>query len=267
MVKRWVAAASALIILVVLVGVLAVVLNGYQTASQSPGQAVNYTYSVVKTYPHDTSAFTEGLVYSNGSLYESTGEYGESSLRRVDLETGRVLQEYNLSSDDFGEGLTAVDGALIQLTWANDVGFVYDKNTFAIQRNFSYSDQGWGLTYDGTSLIMSDGSSTLTYLNPQTFEATRQVTVKDGNQSIVNINELEYINGDVYANIWMTNRIAIINPQSGQVKGWIDLSGIYQPTSYDSVLNGIAYDQQTGRLFVTGKNWPNLYEITIKPAD
>jgi glutaminyl-peptide cyclotransferase len=206
-------------------------------------------------------------VYSNGSLYESTGEYGESSLRRVDLQSGKVLQEYNLSSDDFGEGLTAVDGALIQLTWANNVGFVYDENTFTVQRNFSYSDQGWGLTYDGTSLIMSDGSSALTYLNPQTFEDTRQVTVKDGNQSIVNINELEYINGDVYANIWMTNKIAIINPQTGQVKGWIDLSGIYQPTGYDSVLNGIAYDQRTSRLFVTGKNWPNLYEITIKPAN
>jgi glutaminyl-peptide cyclotransferase len=265
--KRWVAAASALIVVVVLAGVLAVVLNGHQTVSQSSDQAVNYTYSVVKSYPHDTSAFTEGLVYSNGSLYESTGEYGESSLRRVDLESGMVLQEYNLSSDDFGEGLTAVDGSLIQLTWANDVGFVYDKNTFAIQRNFTYSDQGWGLTYDGTSLIMSDGSPTLTYLNPQTFKATRQVTVKDGNQSIVNINELEYINGDVYANIWMTNKIAIINPQTGQIKGWINLTGIYQPTGYDSVLNGIAYDQQNGRLFVTGKNWPNLYEITVKPVD
>ena len=158
--KRWVAAASALIIVVVLAGVLAVALNGHQTASQPPDQSVNYTYSVVKTYPHDTSAFTEGLVYSNGSLYESTGEYGESSLRRVDLESGRVLQEYNLSSDDFGEGLTAVDGALIQLTWVNNVGFVYNANSFALERNFSYSTQGWGLTYDGSNLIMSDGAST-----------------------------------------------------------------------------------------------------------
>jgi glutaminyl-peptide cyclotransferase len=267
MVKRWVATASALIIVVVLAGVFAVVLNGHQTASQSPDQAVNYTYSVVKTYPHDTSAFTEGLVYSNSSLYESTGEYGESSLRRVDLDTGSVLQEYNLSSEYFGEGLTAVDSSLIQLTWANNIGFVYNQDSFAVMRNFSYSTQGWGLTYDGSSLIMSDGASTLIYLNPQTFQVTRQVDVKDGNQSVTNINELEYINGDVYANIWMTNKIAIINPQTGQVKGWIDLSGIYQPTSHDSVLNGIAYDQQTGRLFVTGKNWPNLYEITIKPAN
>jgi Glutamine cyclotransferase len=264
--KRWVAAVSALIIVIVLVGVLAVTLNGNQTANPPAEKAVNYTYTVVKTYPHDTSAFTEGLVYSNGSLYESTGEYGNSSLRRVDLETGRVLQEYNLSSEYFGEGLTVVDGSLIQLTWLNQVAFVYDANSFAVERNFSYSTEGWGLTYDGSSLIMSDGSSTLTYLNPQTFQVTRQVNVKDQNQSITNVNELEYINGDLYANIWMTQKIAIINPQTGQVKGWIDLSGIYQPTGFNSVLNGIAYDQQTGRLFVTGKNWPNLYEITINPA-
>jgi glutaminyl-peptide cyclotransferase len=264
--KRWVTAVSALVVIVVLVGVLAVALNGNQTGNPSTQQATNYTYSVTKTYPHDTSAFTEGLVFSNGSLYESTGEYGESSLRRVDLDTGKVLQQYNLSAEYFGEGVTTVDGSLVQLTWANNVGFVYDANSFAVERNFSYSTQGWGLTYDGTSLIMSDGDSTLIFLNPQTFKVTRQVNVKDGNQSVTNINELEYINGDVYANIWMTNKIAIINPQTGQVKGWINLAGIYQPTSYDSVLNGIAYDQQTNRLFVTGKNWPNLYEITIAPA-
>lgn len=265
--KRWVAAGSALIVIVILAGVLAVALNGDQAGNSAVDEAVNYTYSVVKAYPHDTSAYTEGLVFSNGSLYESTGEYGTSSLRRVDLETGIVLQEYNLSSDYFAEGLTTVDGSLIQLTWLDRVGFVYDANSFAVMRNFSYSTQGWGLTYDGSNLIMSDGSSTLTFLNPQTYEVTSQVNVKDQKQSISNINELEYINGDVYANIWMTTKIAIISPETGQVKGWIDLSGIYQPTAYDSVLNGIAYDQQTNRLFVTGKNWPNLYEITIKPTD
>lgn len=265
--KKWVAVASALIIVVIVGGVLAVALNGGQTGNRPAGQAVNYTYSVVKTYPHDTAAYTEGLIYSNGSLYESTGEYGTSSLRRVDLETGRVLQEYNLPSDYYGEGLTIVDGKLIQLTWLEHVGFIYDANTFALIRNFSVTSQGWGLTYDGANLILSDGSSALTFLNPQTYQVTGQVNVKDGNQSINNINELEYVNGDVYANIWMTNRIAIINPQTGQVKGWIDLTGIYQPTGFNSVLNGIAYDQQTNRLFVTGKNWPNLYEITIKPIE
>jgi glutaminyl-peptide cyclotransferase len=242
-------------------------LNSGQTGNPSAQQAVNYTYKVVKTYPHDTAAYTEGLIFSNGSLYESTGQYGQSSLRRVDLETGRVLQMYNLSSEYYAEGLTLVDNKLIQLTWLEHIGFVYDANTFELKANFSVSTQGWGLTYDGTSLILSDGSSTLSYLNPQTYQVTRQVNVKDGNQSINNINELEYVNGDIYANIWMTNKIAIINPQTGQVKGWIDLSGLYQSTDFNSVLNGIAYDQQNNRLFVTGKNWPNLYEITIKPAD
>lgn len=264
--KRWVAAVSALIVVVILVGVLAVALNGGQTGNPPADEAVHYTYSVVKAYPHDTSAYTEGLVFSNGSLYESTGEYGTSSLRRVDLETGTVLQEYDLSGEYYGEGLTLVDGELIQLTWQNHIGFVYDANTFELIGNFSVSTQGWGLTYDGTSLILSDGSSTLTYLNPQSYQVTRQVNVKNSNESITNINELEYVNDDIYANIWMTNEIAIINPETGAVKGWIDLSGIYQPTGFNSVLNGIAYDQQTGRLFVTGKNWPNLYEITIKPA-
>jgi glutamine cyclotransferase len=265
--KRWVASISALIIVIILVGVLAVVLNGGQTGNPPANQAVSYSYSVIKTYPHDTSAYTEGLVYVNGQLYESTGEYGTSSLRRVDLDSGRVLQLYNLPSEYYAEGLTIIDNKLIQLTWLEHIGFVYDANTFALIANFSVSTQGWGLTYDGTSLILSDGSSTLYYLNPQTYQVTHQVEVKEGNQSISNINELEYINGDVYANIWMTNKIAIINPQTGQVKGWIDLAGLYQSTEFNSVLNGIAYDQQNGRLFVTGKNWPNLYEITIKPAN
>ena len=235
-----------------------------RNVSDSP---VHYTYRIVNTYPHDTSAFTEGLVFSNGSLFESTGEYGTSSLRRLTLQAADVLQEYKLSSEYFGEGLTAVNGSLIQLTWLDRMGFVYDQDTFGLLRNFSYSTEGWGLTYDGSNLIMSDGTSKLTFLNPETFEVVRQVSVKDGNNSITNINELEYINGDVYANIWMTQKIAIINPQTGQVKGWIDLSGIYQSNDVNAVLNGIAYDSQTGGLFVTGKNWPHLYEIEISAAN
>ena len=226
---------------------------------------MTYTYNIVKTYPHDTDAFTEGLVFNNGVLYESTGTFksSPSSLRQVNLETGEVQQEILLSSEYFGEGLTVVDDELIQLTWQSNIGFIYDKETFGLQGNFSYDSEGWGLTYNGNELIMSDGSSNLYLLNPTTFQKTGQVNVQDGNTSITNINELEYVNGDVYANIWMQQKIAIINPQTGAVKGWIDLTGIYQSNNVDEVLNGIAYDSSTGRLFVTGKDWPNLYQITI----
>jgi glutamine cyclotransferase len=238
------------------------------TPSTSNGPATpTYTYKIIKTYPHDTTAFTEGLVFDNGTLYESTGEYGSSSLRKVNLETGTVQKEISLPEQYFGEGLTVVNDSLVQLTWQSNIGFVYDKETFGLQGNFSYSGEGWGLTYDGNHLIMSDGTSNLTFLNPVTFQKTGQVTVHDANTQVININELEYVNGDVYANIWQQQKIAIINPQTGTVKGWIDLSGIHQSNNPDDVLNGIAYDTQTGRLFITGKNWPNLYQITITPTN
>jgi glutamine cyclotransferase len=174
-----------------------------------------------------------------------------------------------LPAEYFGEGLTVVNDTLIQLTWQNHIGFIYDKATFSLIGNFSYSTEGWGLTYDGIRLIMSDGTSNLYFLDPTTFQGLGQVSVHDGNTSITNINELEYVNGDVYANIWMQQKIAIINPQTGQVKGWIDLSDLYQTNNPlnipDNVLNGIAYDSTTNRLFVTGKDWPNMYQITITP--
>lgn len=223
-----------------------------------------YTYKIIKIYPHNSTAFTEGLVFDNGILYESTGE--SSSLRRVDLQSGGVQKEVRLPAEFFGEGLTAVNDSLVQLTWQNHVGFVYDKATFDLLGNFTYSTEGWGLTYDGNRLIMSDGTSNLFFLNPVTFQKMGQVNVHDGNMSITNINELEYVNGDVYANIWLQQKIAIINPNNGQVKGWIDLTGLYQSTIPDNVLNGIAYDTQASRLFVTGKDWPNLYQITIAPS-
>ena len=238
------------------------------TPSPTPTTTVtHYRYSIVNTYPHNTNAFTEGLVYSDGYLYESTGNVdGPSSLRKEDLTTGNIVQEITLPSQYFGEGMTIVNNTIIQLTWQSNIGFVYDKNTFAQIRNFTYSTEGWGLTYNGSQLIMSDGSDNLYFLNPTTFERTGQTQVHDGNTPVVNINELEYINGDVYANIWMTNQIAIINPQTGQVIAWIDLSGLPAPTSNgDNVLNGIAYDQQNNRLFVTGKEWPNLYQINLVP--
>jgi glutamine cyclotransferase len=236
------------------------------TANPTASTAAQYTYTVMNIYPHDTAAFTEGLVYDKGSLFESTGGYGASSLRRVDLETGTVQQQVNLSSVFFGEGLTVIGDSLIQLTWQNNEGFVYNKETFEVQSIFSYPTEGWGLTFDGNQLIMSNGSSTLIFLDAHTHEKTGEVTVKDGGKPVANLNELEYINGDVYANIWMEQKIAIINPQTGQVKGWIDLAGLYQPDNSNAVLNGIAYDKQNDRLFVTGKNWPNLYQIKITPA-
>ena len=224
---------------------------------------LSYKYHVVATYPHDALAFTQGLDYDNGFLYESTGGFGSSSLRRVNLETGEVLQQTLLTDNYFGEGLAVVEGSLVQLTWTNGIGFVYDKQTFALRSNFSYSTEGWGLTYDGSRLIMSDGSSNLYFLDPNTFQRVNQLTVREGETQITNLNELEYVNGGVYANIWHQQKIAIINPQTGQVTGWIDLTGIYQTQGIEDVLNGIAYDETGGRLFVTGKNWPNLYQITI----
>lgn len=226
---------------------------------------INYTYEVVKVYPHDENAFTQGLVIENGVLYESTGLYGNSSLRRVDLETGKVLQIYALPNQFFGEGITVFGDRIIQLTWRSQTGFVYDKNSFALLREFSYPTEGWGITNDGSQLIMSDGTATLYFLDSETFEKVGQVEVHDGNNPVTNLNELEYINGEVYANIWREERIAIINPQTGQVTGWIDLTGIYTQENRDpnSVLNGIAYDAEGGRLFVTGKLWSQLFQIKL----
>jgi len=266
-------AALIVIVLVFIASVASIVAFNSQLSPKS-NSPILYTYHVVKTYPHDTRAFTEGLVFNGDVLYESTGGYGAiigssisdiSSLRRVDLESGNVTKEILLTENYFGEGLTVVNDSLIQLTWQNGIGFIYKKESFALEGNFSYNTEGWGLTYNGKNLIMSDGTSNLYFLDPVTFQKTGQVSVHDGNSSVININELEYINGDVYANIWLTQKIAIIHPQTGTVKGWIDLTGLYQPNDENSVLNGIAYDSQTNKLFVTGKNWPNLYQITITP--
>ena len=223
-----------------------------------------YSYTVVATYPHDTAAFTEGLVFANGSFYESTGGWDASSLREVNL-TGSVIREVLLSEQYFGEGLALFNGSLVQLTWQNGIGFIYNQKTFKEEGNFTYSTQGWGLTFDGDQLIMSDGSSNLYFLEPTTYQKVGQVSVHDTNANIDNLNELEYVNGDIYANIWHQQRIAIINPNSGEVKGYIDLAGIYNASDPESVPNGIAYDQETGNLYVTGKNWTNLYQIIITP--
>jgi glutamine cyclotransferase len=255
--------AVLIIAAVIVVGTVSLVLlNSWQTPN-TYGSPTLYTYHITHTYPHDTAAFTEGLVFDNGQLYESTGGYGTSSLRRINLENGTVQQEFLLPNQYYGEGLTVVNGSLVQLTWQNKIGFIYDKETFGLLGNFSYTTEGWGLTYDGRSLIMSDGSSNLYFLNPTTYQRVGQVSVHDGNTPVTNINELEYVKGDVYANIWLQQKIAIINPQTGTVKGWIDLTGLYQSNDPNAVLNGIAYDQKTDRLFITGKDWPSLYQITI----
>lgn len=232
-----------------------------------PPAVITYTYTVVNAYPHDPGAFTQGLVYADGVLYESTGLYGRSSLRRVALETGEVLQQRDLPAEYFGEGLALFDDRLIQLTWQNNTGFVYDATSFELQQSWRYPTEGWGLTHDSTHLIMSDGSATLRFLDPVTFKVQREVLVTDGSRPVVRLNELEYVNGEVFANVWQTDWVVRIDPQSGRVLGWIDLGGLLTPEERQGtdVLNGIAYDAQSDRLFVTGKLWPKLFEITLVP--
>lgn len=232
----------------------------------APGVVPVYTYRVVNSYPHDRSAFTEGLVIENGILYEGTGLRGRSTLRRVDLETGNILQTRELPAQFFGEGVTVYGDRVIQLTWQSNVGLVYDKNSFEPLREFNYATEGWGITHDGKRLIMSDGTSTLYFLDPDTFAEIGRIEVSDRGRPITRINELEFVQGEIYANIWQTDRIARIAPQTGQVTGWIDLEGLLSPEAYPGpvdVLNGIAYDAGNDRLLVTGKFWPRLFEIEL----
>jgi glutamine cyclotransferase len=235
------------------------------TSTPTPYQ---YSYLVVNEYPHDPRAFTQGLVFEDGYLYEGTGLYGSSSLRRVALETGEVQQMLELPSQYFGEGIAIYDGNKIaQLTWRSEVGFVYDKTDFDLLDQFTYASEGWGLTYDGSRLIMSDGTSTLHYLDPETLEEISTAEVVDADGPVERLNELEYINGYIYANVWTTDRIAIIDPTTGHVTAWIDLEGLLSPEEAEEadVLNGIAYDAGADRLFVTGKLWPSLFEIELVP--
>ncbi len=247
--------------LVVVVGAAIVFFLNDKTADSS---IVNYTYQVINEYPHDPNAFTQGLIMEEGVLYEGTGLYGSSTLRKVDLETGNVLQTSVLSDGFFGEGITIFEGKIIQLTWKSNKGFVYDRQSFDLIEEFNYSTEGWGITNDGTRLIMSDGTANLYFLNPETFERVGQIEVCD-NEPVTKLNELEYIKGEVYANIWQTDKIAIIDPDSGKVRGWINLAGIYtlENSNSNNVLNGIAYDAEHDRLFVTGKRWSKLFQIKL----
>jgi len=233
----------------------------------APARVPTYTYEVINVYPHDSAAFTQGLVFHQGALYESTGLNGSSSLRRVELETGKVLNKKVVPAEFFAEGLALFNGRLYQLTWQTQRGFVYDLDSFNILRDFSYTGEGWGLTHDTRSLIMSDGTNRIRFLNPDTFDVQRVITVQDNGRDIAQLNELEYIKGEIYANIWQTDRIARIDPQSGRVTAWVNLSGLLSPEDLArpvDVLNGIAYDEASDRLFVTGKLWPKLFEIKLK---
>lgn len=230
-------------------------------------RARQVAYEVVNSYPHDPTSFTQGLLWHDGGFYESTGQYGQSKLRRLEFPSGKGLKGISLSPELFGEGLALVGSRLIQLTWKSHRGFVYDLNTFRLLREFSYDTEGWGLTYDGKNLILSDGSSDLFYLDTQTFRPVRKLAVRMNGRPIRELNELEFIDGEIWANAWQTDLILRIDPSTGRVTSFLDLSGILAPsdkTGMEDVLNGIAYDAEHKRIFVTGKLWPRIFEIKVK---
>lgn len=243
-------------------GFIAVVLSAI---AQTP----EYGYQVIHAYPHDPNAFTQGLEFRAGFLYEGTGLKGRSSLRKVKLETGQVLQQIDIDPQYFGEGITVLNQQIIELTWQSETGFVYDQSTFRRSRSFNYPGEGWGLANDGQQIYMSDGSAQIRIWNATTLQEKGRITVRDHGQQVLNLNELEMVRGEIYANVWQTDRIARISPADGRVLGWIDLTGILsdadRATNQVDVLNGIAYDVLGSRLFVTGKLWPKLFEIKLVP--
>lgn len=245
------------------IAVLVVMLLALPGLAAQQGSAPVYGYRIVTSYPHDPEAYTQGLVYRDGFLYESTGRRGRSDLRKVRLETGEVVRRIALADRYFAEGLAIWRERLIQLTWESRTGFVYDLDSFRERATFAYAGEGWGLTHDGRHLIMSDGSASLRFLDPESFEVVRRIRVRDGATPVEDLNELEYVRGEIYANVWQSDRIVRIDPASGRVRGWIDLSGLLQEDGHHGVLNGIAFDPRRDRLFVTGKLWPRLFEIEL----
>ena len=239
--------------------------SSHQVQTRRPQE---YTFAIVRVFPHDTSAFTQGLAYRDGFLYEGTGLNGRSSLRKVRLETGEIVQHADLGPEFFGEGITLVKDKVIQLTWKSETGFVYDLNDFRLLRQFSYSGEGWGLATNGREVFMSDGTSEIRVLDAQTLQEKRRFRVHDGLTAIDQLNELEFVEGQIFANVWGSDRVARISPKTGDVVGWIDLAGLLSPIyrlGSDAVLNGIAYDPVRKRLFVTGKLWPRVFEIRLSP--
>ena len=264
--SRWRAPHSLLVLALVCAHVWRADSGVADLEAQGPSRVDSFR--VVNAYPHDTSAYTQGLIYRDGFLFESTGLRGQSTLRKVRLETGEVIQQHRVAGAHFAEGLAEWNGQLVQLTWQSNVAFVYDLATFAPRRTFRYTGEGWGLTQDREGFILSDGTEQLRFLRPDTFREVRRVTVTDAGVRVRDLNELEYVRGEVFANVWHADRIARISPESGRVLGWIDLRGLMS-TGYrlnsEAVLNGIAYDAEKNRLFVTGKLWPRLFEIEVVP--
>lgn len=260
----------------VLVICLLLLSSGCQTGAVADNSVANdadkggvpkYGYEIVNTWPHDSEAYTQGLVVDKGKLLESTGQAGRSSLRRVESETGKVLKKIDVPSPYFAEGITLLKGKIYQLTWQHQLGFVYDAESLEKLGEFSYRGEGWGLTNDGSSLIMSDGTNRIRFLDPNSFQVKRTISILDGATPVASINELEFVHGEIYANIWHKELIARIDPKTGRVVGWIDLTGLRalsQASDNEAVLNGIAYDENNDRLFVTGKLWPKLFEIRVK---
>jgi glutamine cyclotransferase len=267
--RRQVPRAWIWLLLVGVGAVVAVILAIGPIGSSEEDPLPIYGYEVVNSYPHDPGAYSQGLAYVDGQLYEGTGRQGSSSLRRVDLETGDVLERVPLDRKYFGEGITVWQDQVIQLTWKGRVGFVYDRASFRELQTFRYTGEGWGLTHDGKNLIMSDGTSTLRFLDPQDHRVVKRLVVRSNESEVRHLNELEYIQGEIWANVWYKDYIVRISPETGEVLGRINLSGLLpasQRPSRDAVLNGIAYDTENDRIFVTGKNWPRLFEIRVKPT-
>jgi len=279
---RWVKTASAAILVAASLVWLSTASDPHAQAQEPAGPAVRrYQYRVVASYPHDRQAFTQGLVYEDGVLYESTGLYGRSSLVKRDLKTGKALKTTHLARNHFGEGITIWGDKIIQLTWRNKIGFVYRKDTFTLLKEFTYPTEGWGITHDGNRLIYSDGTATLRFLDPNTFTETGRIQVRDQGRPVRGLNELEYVapppsgatdsqpgaaGPQVFANVWPTDEIVVIDPNTGQVTARLDLSNLYpRPDDSEDVLNGIAWIPDSGHLLVTGKLWPRIYEIELIP--
>jgi glutaminyl-peptide cyclotransferase len=258
---------SRLVVLFLLIG-YGPVLTGQTSRQASANAPPEYTFALIRVFPHDISAYTQGLAYRDGFLYEGTGRNGQSSLRKVRLETGEVIQRVDLGSEFFGEGITVIKDEVFQLTWKSGVGFVYDRKSFHFLRQFAYLGEGWGLATDGRELFLSDGTSEIRVLDAESFHEKRRLRVHDGATPVDQLNELEFVEGQIFANVWHSNRIARISLQTGDVVGWIDLTGLLSPVyrlEPEAVLNGIAYDPVGRRLFVTGKLWPRVFEIRLVP--
>ncbi len=268
----------ALFLAVSFLGASAALRSATNPAAARPDAAKPLTLKTLAAHPHDPGAYTQGLLFFDGSLYESTGQYGRSSLRKVEIATGKVLQHIPIKAEYFGEGIERIGDRIYFLTWQEGLCFVFDRETFAFQKSFRFSGEGWGLAYDGTHLILSDGTAVLRFFDPETFDLQKKVTVFDGEslkkgKKIANLNELEMVDGELWANIWKSDRIVRIDPTSGKVLGWIDCSSFVpkeireqrrDPEMAEKVLNGIAYDPEKSRVYITGKEWPVMYELQLE---